>query len=630
MNIDIRSSKSIFKGSGDDTPTRKNTGKAFTIEPELFSPNHFNRTRNIEKNISDNLSFISNSYYLGKVHSMPTRVESDRLSNTNSDYVNSPTQVSIGNSRRIFDESSDDSPSENNYCFPVLNKPDGQNSHRNNRHTLSSTKQKSLVPLSPTYNSISSNDSDLSIFRANLNPSTLSSIGRDTLKPVQFSNQEQTYGDFNQCPVLKLPRLFINSSRSNDKRELSSYFGSNSNIMQNPYENLREVHSLPQYKANPMAESSKEEEEEHGNSTFRSRGIDKIKKTIRFDETNITNTTSSFSRRRLSRLRRYSKQELKTKLASIGWIMSFPTTLKKEIFKTVKTRRLGCTAFMRAEYPRIIELIQEYLKLAAFEQITNMHREKKNMAKLIDSDQQISTKELVSIGKECLISKVKQVMEQINQYTSKNALNPEICSFLASVSENNCTLPSRFYTVYELKRINTSEFGTLKGMTEHRSKMIIGVTVLVKVLIYQVLLNPWSQAQSFVKNISKKELTRNNLAIFASLLYLIFDDSVKRNLHKISNNKKTLDAIDKIKPILGGKLNYVQKGSNPDAQSDLEDEAISGLYTRKQLACLFTSFEAEIEELRNLLDIWLDSIYQSTHRYYKYNRKEVTRIKVYL
>lgn len=82
--------------------------------------------------------------------------------------------------------------------------------------------------------------------------------------------------------------------------------------------------------------------------------------------------------------------------------------------------------------------------------------------------------------------------------------------------------PNNFFFEFEIKRLGFTHFGTLKyvlsylsypdkncrNMTENNSKMIIGMFILIRVLIYQFLLCPGKELKHLHFKIPSNDLTK--------------------------------------------------------------------------------------------------------------------------
>jgi hypothetical protein len=65
--------------------------------------------------------------------------------------------------------------------------------------------------------------------------------------------------------------------------------------------------------------------------------------------------------------------------------------------------------------------------------------------------------------------------------------NPIVLTFLTNASMDKSQPPDKFFTKFEYDRLQFSTTGCLKNQTEDASKMCIGVYLLLRILVNQLL-----------------------------------------------------------------------------------------------------------------------------------------------
>lgn len=447
--------------------------------------------------------------------------------------------------------------------------------------------------------------------------------------------------------ILKLKLPNVNNSKSMDNedfdKDTKTEIGRSrfSEMTENYEKEQPDSHAPSTRRGTVLIDSQKEEESIRRKDRKHTRShknreksyfASEKKKTIKLSKPDVDSSSD-----KTTKSSNFVKFNIRRRLSALAWTIAFPALLKNHTAQTVKTRKLPHASFMQTQYPSAITAIHRFIKQAAHKAILSIYKEKHNIYKLADHKRKLSQKEVITLAKDSALHKLKLMMEHLIKYTSDKTLSPELCGFLASISESNCIPPCKFYTEYELRRMGFSEFGTLRGMTEERSKMVLGMTLVAKVLIFQVLLHPWKEAQMFVEDesamvsIGNKEATRERLMVFASILHIVLDESIKSKVAGDPQSQKILSFHDKIKPVSGGRLLYMPKGVDAAEyakQNPPTDEAISGLYRREQLSHVFSgALKSETEDLRDMVEAWVDKVYGITHKYYMDHRPQVTGIE---
>ena len=324
--------------------------------------------------------------------------------------------------------------------------------------------------------------------------------------------------------------------------------------------------------------------------------------------------------------------ERRKKLAAFGWVIAYTYVLKQEVRRVARVRKNKRATIMITEQQKIAHLAQEFIKNAIFKELEFIYKESKmvNVACVVDN-KKFNEKDANLKIKEYFVPKLRRLFDQLISYTNENTIPHELLGFMASISENNCVPPPNFYTEFELKRLKFSEFGTIKGVTDKTAKLVIGMFLFVRVLIFEIVLYPWSKAKDFVQGIRYNALVEKNLKTFASILHIVFNDYIRSVVPVDLKSQADLSAEDKIKPMPGGRLIYIPEMEDPEEirkRYPPKDEAVAGLYTKEELYVLFKNNKAEADQLKAYVDHWLDKLHKITNSYYKKNRSAATMIQV--
>jgi len=143
--------------------------------------------------------------------------------------------------------------------------------------------------------------------------------------------------------------------------------------------------------------------------------------------------------------------------------------------------------------------------------------------------QSVSAKERRERNLNYVISVVNQkiinLFKDMTNYISEDNITKEMQDFFRFVTSENNFVPYSFYSLFELSRITNSEGYTLK-MNSNQIRMIAGIYIIIKILVYYYLIQ-----QNFIKQEDKDKVdedTKLNLKIIASIIYHQFIRMVKK------------------------------------------------------------------------------------------------------
>lgn len=76
--------------------------------------------------------------------------------------------------------------------------------------------------------------------------------------------------------------------------------------------------------------------------------------------------------------------------------------------------------------------------------------------------------------------------------TNATNISKNLFRFLCSISEDSGVLPHNFMFDFEVKRLQFTYYATLKYQTQLKSKMVIGLFILLRVLLHKMIMRPWT------------------------------------------------------------------------------------------------------------------------------------------
>ena len=121
--------------------------------------------------------------------------------------------------------------------------------------------------------------------------------------------------------------------------------------------------------------------------------------------------------------------------------------------------------------------------------------------------------------------KIVNIFTDLTNYISEDTITKEMQDFFKFITGENNFVPFSFYSLFELSRISNSE-GYTKRMSSNQKRMIAGVYLIIKILVYYYLIE-----YNFIKEEDKNKVdedTKTNLKIISSIIYYQFIRMVKK------------------------------------------------------------------------------------------------------
>lgn len=136
-----------------------------------------------------------------------------------------------------------------------------------------------------------------------------------------------------------------------------------------------------------------------------------------------------------------------------------------------------------------------------------------------------------------VIEKIKALFQGLIDNITEDNITNEMQEFMLFIMSDDHFVPYRFYSLFELSRLATMD-GYIKNVNSNQKKMIIGIYVVAKILIYHYMME-----FNFLREDDKEKLdddTKLNLKIISSI---IFHQLIKM----ISSVCKTVQKIDSVR-----------------------------------------------------------------------------------
>lgn len=327
------------------------------------------------------------------------------------------------------------------------------------------------------------------------------------------------------------------------------------------------------------------------------------------------------------------------KLQATLWAIAYPQLMTKEGYAKGKERKKTIQLGFDQRVRDFISNCQNFIIRELQPQLDDIYKEKKAMTfKAADDKSALGTKNLSEKESttritQLLCPKIQALIEKLTTVTKPGSMPQEIVEFMASVSENQCIPPNGFYFDFEMKRLGFSHSGALSGVSETASKMVLCVSFLARILVYQFILMPWSEVKvismakkgkPYSSDIPKGETTKKNLKLIGSILIHLIEEMFAVALKADKNSQKKIPPKERIKTLPRGGLFYIYDEADHQVQKNEtigEDQLIAGIYSRMDLSVFYKNFPVQVEQLKTALASWVDNMYLLTHEEYKSNRK---------
>lgn len=337
----------------------------------------------------------------------------------------------------------------------------------------------------------------------------------------------------------------------------------------------------------------------------------------------IKKTITVVSQEEINKMKQEKKAKARKALKNILWAAAYPKLILAFTRRKVIRRKTTVYKTIIDGFGYFNNNAQDFFAENLFKQIKAFYLERKSMVltsgeeKGLFGSKKISSDEIEDKVKNLIMPKMRALLNQLIHCTMEGTFPVQLAEFIANISENGCAPPNHFLFEFEIRRLQYTHYGTLKNLTDNHSKMIIGMFLLMRVLIYQFFVKPWTEIRkgSKLDPPGKEDQTKLNLKTIASILYHCLMDLYKSKLPVIPGNQNFLPPELKIKPRTD--ILHTERGKDEEAKKkSAEEDVIEGLYTKKQLEGFFVTKATDANQVKASLNEVLNNIYASTHKVY--------------
>ena len=134
--------------------------------------------------------------------------------------------------------------------------------------------------------------------------------------------------------------------------------------------------------------------------------------------------------------------------------------------------------------------------------------------------------------------KIENLFTDLSQHINEDNITNEMQQFFKFVSSNDNFAPYSFYSLFELSRLSSAN-GYIKNVTSNQKKMMVGIYIVLKILVYYYMME-----YNFVLEKDKDKIdsdTKLNLKLVSSIIYhqlIKMIKSVCKIMTKIADPRK--------------------------------------------------------------------------------------------
>ena len=134
--------------------------------------------------------------------------------------------------------------------------------------------------------------------------------------------------------------------------------------------------------------------------------------------------------------------------------------------------------------------------------------------------------------------KIENLFTDLSQHINEDNITNEMQQFFKFVSSNDNFVPYSFYSLFELSRLSSAN-GYIKNVTSNQKKMMVGIYIVLKILVYYYMME-----YNFVLEKDKDKIdsdTKLNLKLVSSIIYhqlIKMIKSVCKIMTKIADPRK--------------------------------------------------------------------------------------------
>jgi len=199
--------------------------------------------------------------------------------------------------------------------------------------------------------------------------------------------------------------------------------------------------------------------------------------------------------RQLERDREMVKRERVQGLLRVKlWVLVFPRLLKNRIMDFVDTKRLNIDKVAKQNIKDIVNAVSGFIKKNCFTYLQLLY-DKKQSLNIVPCDKKSKkdlNKKTIEQRSKLISTSLLSILTSVMNATINSEIPMEVIEFFASVTENLNVMPTGFLFPFEINRLEFTQFLTLKNMNPMRSKMMIGMFFLIRMLVFYFMTQPWA------------------------------------------------------------------------------------------------------------------------------------------
>jgi len=134
--------------------------------------------------------------------------------------------------------------------------------------------------------------------------------------------------------------------------------------------------------------------------------------------------------------------------------------------------------------------------------------------------------------------KIENLFTDLSEHINEDNITYEMQQFFKFVSNKDNFVPYSFYSLFELSRISSTN-GYIRNITSNQKKMIVGIYIVLKILVYYYMME-----YNFIRDEDKDKIdsdTKLNLKLVSSIIYhqiIKMIKSVCKIMTKIADPRK--------------------------------------------------------------------------------------------
>lgn len=101
-------------------------------------------------------------------------------------------------------------------------------------------------------------------------------------------------------------------------------------------------------------------------------------------------------------------------------------------------------------------------------------------------------------------------LETLLKNLIEESVPKKLLVFLGKISHDRQIPPQNFFFLYELERLNFDSFARFKFMNKYVIQMISMGFIFIRILLYEIILQPWNHDNSLINSKEKHLMYKKN------------------------------------------------------------------------------------------------------------------------